>query len=175
MKLKIKRPLTVYFRFILMLLSFSLPFVFSNAAYDNMISEGHYFWFLYFIVIFLLMIYFLVKTNYYELINAKIYDEKLLYYNLLFLKREIKLKEIKGYKNGVDENSNEFFTIYDNRNRKIATLKESLYSNLAEFLEALNCERIGYENTAFHKIILRIKSFFNDYKTFKRRCCAFTN
>ncbi|OCK51210.1 hypothetical protein BA768_17350 [Chryseobacterium sp. CBo1] len=119
MKLKIKRLLTVYFRFILMLLSFSLPFVFSNAAYDNMISKGLYFWFIYFIVIFLLMIYFLVKTNYYELINAKIYDEKLLYYNLLFFKREITLKEIKGYKNGVDDSSREFITIFDNRNRKI--------------------------------------------------------
>jgi len=144
MKLKIKRPLTVYFRFVLMLLSFSLPFIFTNAAYENMISKGHYFWFVYFIVIFLLMIYY----------------EKLLYYNLLFLKREIKLKEIKGYKNGVDDSSRAFITIFDNRNRKIATLKEYLYSNLPEFLETLNCERIGYENTAFQKMILRIKSFF---------------
>lgn len=114
MKLKIKRPLTVYFRFVLMLLSFSLPFIFTNAAYENMISKGLYLWFVYFIVIFLLMIYFLVKTNYYELINAKICNEILVYFNLLFLKREIKLNEIKGYKNGVDDSSREFITIFDN-------------------------------------------------------------
>ncbi|AZA53891.1 hypothetical protein EG348_13180 [Chryseobacterium sp. G0201] len=67
-----KNHLIVYFRIVLMIFSFSLPFIFTKGAYENMISKGHYLWFIYFILIFLWTIYFLVKTNYYELVNAKI-------------------------------------------------------------------------------------------------------
>ncbi len=43
-----------------------------------MIKKGLYLWFIYFIVIFLLTICILVKTNYYELINVRLYDERLI-------------------------------------------------------------------------------------------------
>lgn len=100
-----------------------------------------------------------MKTNYYELVHAKIHNEKLVYSNLLFLTKETKIKEIAGYKNGVDDNSCEYVSIISNENKKIATLKINTYSNVPEFLEALNCECIGFEHTTFQKIIQKIKFY----------------
>ena len=79
MKLKMKNYALVIFRLTLMFTSFSLPIIFTEGAYKNMISKGHYLWYFYFILLFLLTIYFLIKTNYYELVNAKIQNEKLIY------------------------------------------------------------------------------------------------
>ena len=89
MKLKIKNYLIIFFRFSLTLISFTLPFLFIEGAYQNMILKGHYLWFAYFIFIFFILIYQLVKTGYYELIQARIQNEKLIYKNLLFFRKVI--------------------------------------------------------------------------------------
>lgn len=162
MKLKIKNYLIIFFRFSLTIFSFSLPFLFIEGAYQNMISKGHYLWFTYFISIFLTFIYILVKTSYYELILARIQNEKLIYKNLLFLRKEIKIKNLAGYKNGVDDSGNEFITLFNDKNKKIATLKINVYSNLPEFINALKCQNIGNEFTSLQKIIMKIKKFFTN-------------
>ena len=74
-----KNFVLVIFRLTLMLTSFSLPIIFTEGTYENMIFKGHYFWFAYFILLFLSTIYFLIIKNYFELINAKIQNEKLIY------------------------------------------------------------------------------------------------
>lgn len=161
MKLKMKNYALVIFRLTLMFTSFSLPIIFTEGAYKNMISKGHYLWYFYFILLFLLTIYFLIKTNYYELVNAKIQNEKLIYRNLFIFTKEIKIKEILGFKNGIDDNSNEFISLYNSQNRKIVTLKSNIYSNLFEFVDALNCENIGFELTIFQKIIQKLRNLIN--------------
>lgn len=155
--LKLKNYVFIFFRIVFMFLSFLLPFIFTKGAYHNMISKGHYLWFLYFILLFLTLIYIVVKKNYYELILANIQNENLNYKNLLILKKTIKLKDLVGYKNGIDDEGNEYVSLYTNRNKKIATLKLNTYSNLPEFMDALNCQNIGYELTIFQKIIQKIK------------------
>ena len=157
MKLKMKNYVLVIFRLTLMFTSFSLPIIFTVGTYENMISKGHYFWFAYFILLFLSMIYFLFIKNYFELVNAKIQNEKLIYKNLLIFKKEIKLNDIQGFKNGIDEDSNQYVSLYNYKNKKIATLKTNIYSNLPEFLNALKCENIGIELTVFQKIIQKFK------------------
>ena len=164
MKLKMKNRIIVFFRITFMIISFSLPFIFTNGAYENMISKGHYFWFTYFILIFISLTYILIKKNYFELVNAKIQNEKLIYKNLLIFKNEIKLKEIQGFKNGIDDNSNEYISLYSYNNKKIATLKINIYSNLPEFLNALKCDNIGIELTVFQKIIQKFKSLITNKK-----------
>lgn len=141
-----------------MFTSFSLPIIFTEGAYKNMISKGHYLWYFYFILLFLFTIYFLIKTNYYELVNAKIQNEKLIYRNLLIFTKEIKIKEILGFKHGIDDNSNEFISLYNSQNRKIVTLKTNIYSNLPEFIDALKCENIGFELTIFQKAIQKLRN-----------------
>jgi hypothetical protein len=123
-----------------------------------MIYKGHYFWFAYFILLFLLTIYILTKKNYFELVNAKIQNEKLIYKNLLIFKKEIKLNEIKGFKNGIGDDSNDYISLYNYKNKKIATLKTNIYSNLPNFLNALKCENIGIELINFQKIIQKFKN-----------------
>ncbi|WP_213189053.1 hypothetical protein [Cloacibacterium caeni] len=162
MKLKIKNYLIIFFRFSLTLISFTLPFLFIEGAYQNMILKGHYLWFAYFIFIFFILIYQLVKTGYYELIQARIQNEKLIYKNLLFFRKEIKIKNLTGYKNGIDDSGNEFITIFNDKNKKIATLKINVYANLPEFIIALNCKNIGNEFTLLQKIIMKIKKFFTE-------------
>ena len=157
MKLKMKNYVLVIFRLTLMFSSFSLPIIFTEGTYENMISKGHYFWFAYFILLFLSMIYFLIIKNYFELVNARIQNEKLIYKNLLIFKKEIKLNDIQGFKNGIDEDSNQYVSLYNYKNKKIATLKTNIYSNLPEFLNALKCENIGIELTVFQKIIQKLK------------------
>lgn len=164
LKMNIKNKTIAFFRIAFMLISFSLPFIFTYGAYENMISKGHYIWFTYFILIFLSVIYVLIKKNYFELVNANIQNEKLIYKNLLIFKNEIKLNEIQGFKNGIDDNSNEYISLYNNKNKKIATLKTNIYSNLPEFLNALKCENIGIELTAFQKIIQKIKNLITSKK-----------
>jgi hypothetical protein len=141
-----------------MFTSFSLPIIFTEGAYKNMIYKGHYFWFAYFILLFLLTIYILTKKNYFELVNAKIQNEKLIYKNLLIFKKEIKLNEIKGFKNGIGDDSNDYISLYNYKNKKIATLKTNIYSNLPNFLNALKCENIGIELINFQKIIQKFKN-----------------
>ena len=164
MNLKIKNYLLVIFRLILMLASFSLPFIFTEGAYEKMISKGHYFWFAYFILLFLSAVYILIKKNYFELVNAKIQNEKLIYKNLLIFKNEIRLNEIHGFKNGIDDDSNEYVSLYNYKNKKIATLKINIYSNLPEFLNALECKNIGSELTIFQKIIQAFKNLILNKK-----------
>lgn len=122
-----------------------------------MISKGHYLWFTYFILIILFTIYILVRKNYYELILANIQNENLIYNNFLLIKKVISLKDIVGYKNGIDDEGNEYISLFNDKNKKIATLKVNIYSNLPEFINALNCKNIGYELTSFQKIIGKIK------------------
>ena len=162
MILKIKNYFIVLFRIVLFFLSLPLPFIFTEGAYQNMISKGHYLWFCYFILIFLFMIYLVGKKNYYELIRAKIQRGNLIYYNFLFIKKTIHLKDILGYKHGVDDDGNEFISLFDDQNRKIATLKVNIYSNLPEFLESLHCEHIGYELTPLQTVIEKIKKLFTN-------------
>ena len=164
MKLKMKNYVSVIFRLILMFTSFSLPIIFTEGAYENMISKGHYFWFAYFILLFLSVIYVLIKKNYFELINAKIQNEKLTYKNLLIFKKEIKLNEIRGFKNGIDDDSHDYISLYNYKNKKIATLKTNIYSNLPEFLNALKCKNIGIELTVFQKIIQKFKNLITSKK-----------
>jgi len=127
-----------------------------------MISQGHYLWFGYFILIFLLTIYIVVKKNYYELIFANIQNENLVYHNFLFIKKTISLKNILGYKHGVDDDGNEFISLFDDKNKKMIMLKVNIYSNLPEFVEALHCKHIGYELTPFQYVIQRIKKLFTN-------------
>jgi len=162
MKLGIKNYLIISFRIILMLASLSLPFVFANGAYHNMISKGHYLFFSYFVINFLALIYILVKMNYYELVVAKITSEKLICSNLLFIRKTVKLKDILGYRNGIDDDGKEYVSIYTRENKKVATLKSNMYSNLPEFVDALECENIGFELTPFQKNIERIKKLFKN-------------
>ncbi len=162
MALKIKNYFIVLFRIGLSFITLPLPFIFTQGAYQNMISKGHYLWFCYFILIFLFTIYLVGKKNYYELIRAKIQSENLVYYNFLFIKKTIHLKDILGYKHGVDDDGNEFISLFNNQNRKIATLKVNIYSNLPEFLESLHCEHIGYELTSFQNVIEKIKKLFTN-------------
>ncbi|MDR6487880.1 hypothetical protein J2799_002385 [Chryseobacterium vietnamense] len=162
MTLKIKNYFIVLFRIALSFITFPLPFIFTQGAYQNMISKGHYLWFCYFILIFLFTIYLVGKKNYYELIRAKIQKEYLVYYNFLFIKKTIHLKDILGYKHGVDDDGNEFISLFDDQNRKIATLKVNIYSNLPEFVEALHCEHIGYELTSLQTVIEKIKKLFTN-------------
>ncbi len=157
--LKIKNYLIVIFRITFMLISFSLPIIFLNAGYKNMISQGYYLWFSYFLLIFLTLIYTLIKVNYYELISAKIYGGNLHYKNLLIFKNKINLKNISGFRNGIDDEGNQYISLYSDKNKKIATLKINIYSNLPTFLNALGCENIGIELTNFQKIIQKIKLF----------------
>lgn len=164
MNLKIKNYGLVIFRIVLMLVSFSLPFIFTEGTYENMISKGHYVWYTYFILLFLYTIYILVKTNYFELVNAKIQNEKLIYRNLLIFTKEIKTKEIIGFKNGIDDSSHEFISLYNSKNKKIASLKTNIYSNLPQFINALNCENIGFEFTVFQKAIQKLKSVITNKK-----------
>ena len=57
----------------------------------------------------------------------------------------------------------EFITIYLMIKQKIATLKINVYTNLPEFIIALNCKNIG--NIFFiTKIIMKIKKFFTENK-----------
>lgn len=147
-----------------MFTSFSLPIIFTEGAYENMISKGHYFWFAYFILLFLLTIYILTKKNYFELVNAKIQNEKLIYENLLIFKKEIKLNEIQGFKNGIDDDSTDYISLYNYKNKKIATLKTNIYSNLPNFLNALKCENIGIELTNFQKIVQKFKNLITILK-----------
>ena len=162
MNLKIKNFIIVFFRIALMFASFSLPFVFTEGAYHNMISKGHYLFFSYFIINFLALIYILVKMNYYELVVAKITNEKLICSNLLLIRKTVKLKDILGYRNGIDDNGKEYVSIYTRENKKVATLKINMYSNLPEFVDALECENIGFELTPFQKNIERIKKLFKN-------------
>ena len=129
-----------------------------------MISKGHYLWFTYFILVFLTLIYVLLKKNYFELVDAKIQNEKMIYKNLLIFKKEIKLTEIQGFKIGIDDDSNEYISLYNFKNKKIATLKINIYSNLPEFLNALKCDNIGIELTVFQKIIQKFKSLITNKK-----------
>ncbi len=160
MKLKIKNYIIVFFRITLMLASLLLPFVFTNGAYQNMTSKGHYLWFSYFIIIFLFGIFILIKKNYYELVVARIHNEKLICRNLLFIRKTFEPKDILGYKNGIDDDGKQYVSIYTRENKKIATLKNNIYSNLPAFVDALNCENIGIEFTPFQKIIMKIKKLF---------------
>lgn len=162
MKLKIKNYFIVFFRVVLTFLSFFLPFIFTEGAYQNMISKGHYLWFSYFILFFLFTIYILVRKNYYELILANIQNDNLIYNNFLLIKKTIRLKDILGYKNGIDDDGNEFISLFNNKSKKIATLKINIYSNLPEFIEALDSKNIGYELTSFQKIIEKIKKLFTN-------------
>ena len=162
MILKIKNYFIVFFRTIVSFFSFSLPFIFTEGAYQNMISQGHYLWFSYFILIFLFTIFLLVKKNYYELILANIQSENLVYRNFLVIKKTIHLKDILGYKNGVDDDGNEFISLFDDKNKKMVTLKVNIYSNLPEFVEALHCKHIGYELTSLQNVIEKIKKLFTN-------------
>ncbi|AZA48518.1 hypothetical protein EG346_10115 [Chryseobacterium carnipullorum] len=127
-----------------------------------MISKGHYLWFSYFILFFLFTIYILVRKNYYELILANIQNDNLIYNNFLLIKKTIRLKDILGYKNGIDDDGNEFISLFNNKSKKIATLKINIYSNLPEFIEALDSKNIGYELTSFQKMIEKIKKLFTN-------------
>ncbi|WP_161990754.1 hypothetical protein [Chryseobacterium viscerum] len=160
MKLKIKNYFIVLFRIILSCFTFSLPFIFTQGEYHNMISQDHYLWFCYFILIFLFTIYLVVKKNYYELIRANIQNENLVYYNFLLIKKTLHLKDILGYKHGVDDDGNDFISLFNDKNKKIITLKVNIYSNLPEFVEALHCKHIGYELTPLQNVIDRIKILF---------------
>ncbi|UEQ74484.1 hypothetical protein [Chryseobacterium arthrosphaerae] len=162
MILKIKNYFIVLFRIVLFFLSLPLPFIFTEGAYQNMISKSHYLWFCYFILIFLFMIFILLKKNYYELILANIQGENLVYRNFLVIKRTIHIKDISGYKNGVDDDGNEFISLFDDKNKKMITLKINIYSNLPEFVESLHCQHIGYELTSFQNVIEKIKKFFRN-------------
>ena len=89
----------------------------------------------------------------------------LLYINLSTYKNRllwIKIKNLTGYKNGIDDYGNEFITIFNDKNKKIATLKINVYANLPEFIIALNCKNIGNEFTLLQKIIMKIKKFFTE-------------
>ena len=77
---------------------------------------------------------------------------------MLFFRKEIKIKNLTGYKNGIDDSGNEFITIFNDKNKKIATLKINVYANLPEFIIALNCKNIGNEFTLLQKIIMKIKN-----------------
>ncbi|WP_261509884.1 hypothetical protein [Chryseobacterium paludis] len=162
MTLKIKNYFIVFFRTALSFFSISLPFIFTEGAYQNMISQGHYLWFSYFILIFLFIIFLLVKKNYYELILANIQNENLVYRNFLIIKKTIHLNDILGYKNGVDDDGNEFISLFDDKNKKLVTLKINIYSNVPEFVEALHSKHIGYELTSFQHVIERIKKKFTN-------------
>jgi len=108
------------------------------------------------------MIFILLKKNYYELILANIQGENLVYRNFLVIKRTIHIKDISGYKNGVDDDGNEFISLFDDKNKKMITLKINIYSNLPEFVESLHCQHIGYELTSFQNVIEKIKKFFRN-------------
>ncbi|KAB1230202.1 hypothetical protein F8D52_13525 [Chryseobacterium viscerum] len=101
-----------------------------------------------------------MKKNYYELIRANIQNENLVYYNFLLIKKTLHLKDILGYKHGVDDDGNDFISLFNDKNKKIITLKVNIYSNLPEFVEALHCKHIGYELTPLQNVIDRIKILF---------------
>ncbi|MDN3691331.1 hypothetical protein QWZ06_03160 [Chryseobacterium tructae] len=162
MILKIKNYFIVFFRTIVSFFSFSLPFIFTEAAYQNMASQGHYLWFSYFILLFLFTIFLVVKKNYYELILANIQRENLVYRNFLVIKKTIRLKDILGYKNGVDDDGIEFISLFNAQNKKMVTLKVNIYYNLPEFVEALHCKHIGYELTFLQNVIEKIKKLFTN-------------
>lgn len=162
MKIKIKNYFIVFFRIVLIFLSISLPFIFTKEMYQIMISRGHALWFGYFILVFLFTIHLVAKKNYYELIHANIHNENLIYRNFLLIKKTIHRKDILGYKNGVDDDGNEFISLFDDKNKKMVTLKVNIYSNIPEFVEALHIKHIGHELTPFQNIIERIKKFFTN-------------
>ncbi|MGH1519861.1 hypothetical protein [Chryseobacterium sp. JK1] len=162
MKLKIKNYFIIFFRLALTFAVVPLPFIFAKGAYQNMISKGHYLLFIYLILLFLFTIYLTLKRNYYELILANIQNENLVYNNFLLIKKIIPLKDILGYKNGIDEHGNELVSLFNNKNKKIATLKVNIYSNLPTFIEALHCKHIGYELTPFQKAIEKIRELFTN-------------
>ncbi|WP_128124730.1 hypothetical protein [Chryseobacterium carnipullorum] len=103
-----------------------------------------------------------MRKNYYELILANIQNDNLIYNNFLLIKKTIRLKDILGYKNGIDDDGNEFISLFNNKSKKIATLKINIYSNLPEFIEALDSKNIGYELTSFQKMIEKIKKLFTN-------------
>ena len=110
-----------------------------------------------------IVLLFICSFVFIEKINAQqVKTETQVEQKNVILGDEIKIKNLTGYKNGIDDYGNEFITIFNDKNKKIATLKINVYANLPEFIIALNCKNIGNEFTLLQKIIMKIKKFFTE-------------
>lgn len=129
-----------------------LPYLFLTET--PIIEKKQFIWLIYFGVLMLITIFLLWYKIYYEIIFTKIENGVLYYKRLFFIKKTIKIEDIKGFKIGNEDY--EFLILYNKNDKKIFVIRTDFYSNYKEFVEAMNIKNLGIYHTIFQRIIALI-------------------
>ncbi|WP_299183602.1 hypothetical protein [uncultured Chryseobacterium sp.] len=151
-KLKFKKISIAPVIFILGCLSLFLPYAFLSET--NLLTKGHFLWLFYFELLFLFTIFFLWYKIYYEIIFARVENNILYYRRLFFIKKTIKIEDIKGFKVGSEES--DFLVLYDKEDKKLFVIRMDFYSNYYDFIDEIKAKDIGIYYTIFQRIIKKI-------------------
>nr|WP_314499699.1 hypothetical protein [uncultured Chryseobacterium sp.] len=152
MKLKFRKINLVPFIIILGICSFFLPYLIIIGT--KILEKKQYIWLMYFELIACLTIFLIWYKIYNEVIFAKVKNNILFYRRFFFIKKSIKIEDIKGYKEVSEES--DFLVLYDKQDKKIFVIRLDFYENFYDFIEALHVKKIGNYTTLFQKIILKI-------------------
>ncbi|WP_419868348.1 hypothetical protein [Chryseobacterium sp. CT-SW4] len=129
-----------------------LPFLFTSGTI--IIEKKQYMWLMYFGFLILFTIFFLWYKIYYEIIFSRINNNILYYTQLFFIKKSIRIEDIKGFKIGNE--GCEFFVLYDKNDKKLFVVRTDFYSNYEDFIDTLNIKNLGVYHTVFQRIIAKI-------------------
>ena len=128
------------------------PFLFATGT--KIIEKKQYMWLIYFELLMLFTIFFLWYKIYYEIIFSRIESNMLYYKQLFFIKKAIRVEDIKGFKIGNEDY--EFFVLYDKCDRKLFVIRTDFYSNYEEFIDVLKMKNLGVYHTIFQRVIAKI-------------------
>jgi len=73
---------------------------------------------------------------------------------LFFIKKTIKIEDIKGFKVGSEES--DFLVLYDKEDKKLFVIRMDFYSNYYDFIDEIKAKDIGIYYTIFQRIIKKI-------------------
>lgn len=152
MKLKFKKVNKASLILILGICVLFLPFLFAIGT--KMIEKKQYMWLIYFELLMLFTIFFFWYKIYYEIIFSRIESNVLYYKQLFFIKKSIRVEDIKGFKIGNEDYG--FFVLYDKDNRKLFVIRTDFYSNYDDFVNELNIKNLGVYYTVFQRVIAKI-------------------
>ncbi len=151
-RLKFKKISTAPIVFIIACISLFSPYMFILKT--NLLAERDFFWLLYFELLFLFTIFFLWYKVYFEIIFAEVKNNVLYYRRLFFIKKSIKIENIKGFKIGSEES--DFLVLFDKNDKKLFVIRMDFYSNYYDFIDELKVENLGIYYTAFQRIVIKI-------------------
>lgn len=152
MKLKFKKISSAPFLLFLGICFLFVPYLFLKGTV--LFKNGNYLMLIWIELLILFSIFFLWYKIYYEIIFAKIENGILYYKHLFFIKKSIRIDNIKGFKIGNEDY--DFLVLYDKNDKKLFVVRMDFYSNYYDFIDELKAKEIGIYYTLDQRIIRKI-------------------